>query len=317
MKKKTNALLLILFFFLCLSGCGSKEQTEDIYIMYTNDVASEFNGEVGIANVKGYKDYLRSENNYVALVDAGDYFDGKLSTIKGGEYIVEVMNAVGYDVVTLGNQEFSIGLDALAKNIDNSDFDYVSCNLKYTGSGNNPLAKVKPYVIKKFGPTKVAFIGVTTPETNTPGKLAYDAISENGELIYDFYDGNDGQDFYDQVQKTVNKVRKKVDYVVVLSHLGSNSVRDGFSSYDLIENTNGIDVVIDGHSHTVIHGEAVNNKDGEEVVLTSTGEELENFGVLQMHPGHTYTTVLYPSTYETDLELQERIDEIYEEAGIN
>ena len=304
---------MILIIVLALSGCDLFEQKEDIVILYTNDVASNMvEGEVGYDGVKAYKNQMESEYNYVSLVDAGDFFDGKVSARSGGKDIVRLMNAVGYDVVALGNQEFSIGLENLANNIDDSSFDYVSCNLKYIGSGQNPLNKVKPYVIKKYGWTKVAFIGVTTPETNIPGKLSYDAIVEDGELIYDFYDGDDGPAFYEQVQKTIDKVRKRVDYVVVLSHLGSNSVREGFSSYDLIENTNGIDVVIDGHSHTIISGEAVFNKDGETVVLTSTGEKLQNLGVLNMHPDHTFTTVLYPAIYEKDPAVTQIIAEITE-----
>ena len=107
------------------------------------------------------------------------------------------------------------------------------------------------------------------------------------------------------------KLGKKVDYVIVLSHLGSNSVTEGFSSYDLISNTEGIDVVIDGHSHTVISGEAVTNKNGEVVVLTSTGKCLENLGVLILHPDHSYTTTLYPQIYDKDPEVTQLIDELY------
>ena len=309
MKKKISLIICLILVCIFVTSC-SREQTEDIVILYTNDVASNMvEGEVGYDGVKAYKNQMEEEYNYVSLVDAGDFFDGGISSKSSGVSIVKIMNAVGYDVVCLGNQEFSIGLDNLAKNIDGSSFDYVSCNIKYIGSGKNSLKKVKPYVIKKFGPTKIAFIGVTTPETTVPGKLAYEAIIQNGELIYYFYDGDDGPEFYQQVQNTVDKVKKKVDYVIVLAHLGSNGVREGFSSYDLIENTNGIDVVIDGHSHTVISGEGVYNKDGEMVVLTSTGERLENLGVLNIHPDHTFTTVLYPEVYEKDPAVTQLIDE--------
>ena len=309
---KIYRIVLLVLLVLSISGCDLFEQKEDIIIMYTNDVASALNGDVGYAGVKGYKNYLESENNYVSLVDAGDYFDGDVSQASKGKYIVDIMNAVGYDVVALGNQEFSGGLDALSENIANSNFKYVSCNLNYVGSGKNVLSNVKPYVIKRYGWTKVAFIGVTTPETLTEGKPSYEAVlDENGNLLYDFYGDNDGLDLYEQVQKTVDKVRNRVDYVIVLAHLGSNSVTEGFSSYDLIDNTSGIDVVIDGHSHTVISGEGVYNKDGEMVVLTSTGKELENLGVLTMHPDHSFTTVLYPSVYEKDNNVQAMIDQIY------
>ena len=146
-KKKIIVILLSLF---CLSAC-QKKQSEEIYILYTNDVASEVYGNIGYAGVKGYKDYLKSEHQYVSLVDAGDYFDGDFSRASLGSSIVEIMNAVGYDVAVLGNQEFSIGLQSLAENIAKSNFDYVSCNLKYLGSGQNPLKNVKPYVIKNMG----------------------------------------------------------------------------------------------------------------------------------------------------------------------
>lgn len=308
---KLIKIVLLLAMIMSLCSCDMFEQKEDIIILYTNDVAGTLvEGEVGYDGVAGYKKYLLTENNYVSLVDAGDYFDGKVGARSGGKDVVRLMNATGYDVVAVGNQEFSIGLDNLAEAIKESDFDYVSCNIKYTGSGKDPLNAIKPYVIKRYGWTKVAFIGVTTPETAIEGKKSYEAIVQDGNLIYDFYGGNDGYDLYDQVQATVDKVRKKVDYVIVLAHLGSNSVTEGFSSYDLISYTDGIDVVIDAHSHTVIWGEAVENMDGDNVVLTSTGEKLQYLGVLKLHPDHTYTTTLYPTIDEKDPAVTEIIEEI-------
>ncbi len=303
-------ILSILAAVLLLCSC-SHEQQEDIYILYTNDVASAMNNGVSYAGVKAYKDQLLAEHPYVALVDAGDYFDGDVGVLSGGSDIVTVMNAVGYDVAAIGNQEFSIGLDALKEDIDQSQFDYVSCNLRYLGSGKDPLKAVKPYVIKRFGAVRVAFIGVTTPETLTPDKPSYDAIVVDGTPIYSLYEHDEGRELYEQVQKTVNKVRNKAEYVIVLSHLGSNSVTEGFSSYDLIANTTGIDVVIDAHSHTEISGEAVPNKDGSGVVLTSTGEKLKNLGELILHIDHTYTTTLYPSVYGRDDYVQAVVDGIY------
>ena len=220
------------------------------------------------------------------------------------------MNAVGYDVAVIGNQEFSIGLDALKDNIRHSDFQYVSCNMRYTGRGWNPLSKVKPYVIKNFGGTKVAFVGVTTPETLIPNKPAYEAITENGVPVFDFYGENEGLDLYEQIQKTVDKARKRADYVILIAHLGTFGVTDGWSSYEVIGHTNGIDVVIDGHSHAIISGEPVLNKDGDLVALTSTGEKLQNVGILQIHPDHTFTTVLYPSASEKDESVESLIQSI-------
>ena len=306
-----NRFFYFLIFLLCVSLSSCKhEQPEDIYILYTNDVAGAVYGGVGYAGVKGYKDQLKNEHQYVSLVDAGDFFDGSFSERDKGKAVVQIMNMVGYDVVAVGNQEFSIGLVALAENIAESAFDYVSCNLKYIGKESDPLMKVKPYVIKKYGWTKVAFIGVTTPETMTEGKPSYEAIRQDDQFLCRFYEENDGSDLYEQVQRTSDKVRNKVDYVIIVSHLGSNSVTEGFSSYDLIDHTSGIDVVIDGHSHTVISGEGVYDADGNNVVLTSTGKELENLGVLTIHPDHTFNTVLYPSVYEKDSGIDELISSL-------
>ena len=308
--KKVFVLITVLLLTL-LSGCNM-EQTEDIIIVYTNDVGGEVNGgEIGYAGVKWYVDQLKSENKYVSLVDSGDFLEGDIAINSKGKDIIDIMNATGYDVVAAGNQDFSLGVDALASCVSQADFPILCCNMEYLGSGNNPLGEIKPYVIKKYGWTKVAFIGVITPETILKsGKPSYDAVTENGEPLFYFYEDEGGQALYDQVQKTVDKVRKKVDYVVVLAHLGSNSTIEGFNSYDLITNTNGIDAVLDGHSHTVISGEPVNNKDGEMVVLTSTGEKLQNIGVMYMHPEHNFTTVLYPSVDNKDGTVQAIIDGI-------
>ena len=300
---------------LALSGC-KHEQTDTIYIVYTNDVTSELKGNIGYAGVKYFKDQVLAEHQYVTLVDAGDFYDGTIAAGGGSVYITNIMNSVGYEIVALGNQEFSIGLDALKSNIDNADFTFLSCNLKYLGSGSDPLEKVKPYVIKKYGYTKIAFIGVTTPETNTPGKPSYNAILQDGELLYSFYDGEDAQDFYRQIQKTVDSVRKKVDYVIVLAHLGSNNVRQGYSSIEMIANTTGIDVVIDGHSHTPNTGEAIANKDGSMVVLTSTGQKIESVGMLEIYPDHTYFSALYYGVQGTDVSIEAACDSVYEEFGI-
>lgn len=302
--------LLSLFVIASMTGCNF-EQTEDIYIVYTNDVGGEVNGAIGYAGVKGYTDALKAENKYVSLVDSGDFLEGDLAYYSDGKTIIEIMNAVGYDVVAPGNQDFSLGISALSNAVSESKFPFVSCNIEYVGKGKNPLKNIKPYVIKRYGWTKIAFIGVITPETILKeGKNAYEAVMKDGEPLFYFYEDNEGEALYEQVQKTVDKVRKNVDYVIVLAHLGSNSTLEGFNSYDLINHTNGIDVVIDGHSHTVISGEAVNNKDGEMVVLTSTGEKLQNIGVLGIHPDHTYTTVLYPIIYDVDYGVQELIDSL-------
>jgi len=312
--KNMKKILLLVLLLLSLCGCRH-EQTEDIWIVYTNDVASTIDGDIGYAGLKGFRDHCLTENPYVALVDAGDFFDGDLALNCSGGCIMKLMEAVGYDAVAIGNQEFAIGLDALSRNMQYSDFPFLSCNIKYLGEGEDPLSYRQPYVIKQYGYTKVAFIGVTTPETITPGKRTYSILTKDGEPIYDFYGANEGQDLYEQVQKTVDSLRKKADYVVVLAHLGMNSVAKGYSSYELIANTTGIDVVIDAHSHTENAGEAVANKDGTNVILTSTGQKFAYIGLMKIHPDHTYTTAIYSSTNYYDDGIREMAKQIREEYG--
>lgn len=309
MKKTISSIFLLILMFASLTGC-KHEQTEDIYIIYTNDVASVLDGDIGYAGVKGFKNEIEREHQYVALVDAGDFFDGEISKNSKGRSIVDVMNAVGYDAAVVGNQEFSIGLEALSENIGQSDFAYLSCNIRYTGNKKNVLDNVKPYIIKNYGGTKIAFIGVTTPETLIPGKPAYDAILEDGTPAYDFYGADEGLELYEQVQKTVNKVRRKADYVVLLAHLGSFGTMEGYSSYEVIGHTEGIDIVIDGHAHATISGEAVINKNGDEVLLTSTGEKLQNVGIMQIHPDRSITSILYPAAYEKDEAVEALVQSI-------
>ena len=292
-----------------LCAC-SNEQREDIFILYTNDTASELHGDISFSNIKGYKDRLVNEGKGVFLVDAGDFLDGSISYRSKGLDIVKIMNLVDYDAAALGNQEFSIGVDALKECIEASDFDYLSCNMRFTGLSEEPLKAVKPYVIKKVKGISVAFIGVTTPDILIPGKPSYEALIENGELIYDFYEGNKGYDLYERVQSFIDEASKKADYVIVLAHLGSNSTREGFSSYDLIANTSGIDALIDAHSHTLVEGETVLDKDGNEVLLTSTGEKLSRLGVMKLSIDHSCSSMLLSSIDETDSEVDQLIESL-------
>lgn len=311
MFKKFYLLIIIGILPLFLSACSVFEQKEDIVIAYTNDVAGEVNGPIGYAGVRGFLDRIRNEEKYVFLTDSGDFLEGDLAQSGDGLSITKIMNGCGYGAVCLGNQEFSQGLSSLSANMKEADFPYLSCNIRYLGEGSDPLKGIKPYKIKWFGFTRVAFIGVTTPETILKeGKPSYEALVKDGVPQYSFYEGEDGKLLYEQIQKTVDKVRNRADYVVLLSHLGSNSTLDGYSSYDVIANTTGIDVVIDGHSHTVISGEAVANRDGEMVVLTSTGEKLQNIGLLRMHPDHSFTTTLYPTVEERNADVQVLIDQL-------
>lgn len=271
------ALVLVLS---CLAGCGAKKQQEDIVILYTNDVHCAVDADIGYAGLAAYKDWVKEKTPYVALVDCGDALQGDaIGTVSQGEYLVDIMNQVGYDFAVLGNHEFDYGMEQLSTLLEKAEAQYLGCNIRYTGEGNSVVSSLKPYEIISYGDTDVAFVGVSTPESIVKSTPAY-FMDESGEFVYDFYGGS-GEELYAQVQETVDECRKEgADYVVALAHLGDDEASAPFRSTDLIAGTSGIDAVLDGHSHSVLPCDVVENKDGDKVLLSSTGTGLANIGQL-------------------------------------
>ena len=145
---------------------------------------------------------------------------------------------------------------------------------------------MKPYTIIEKAGKKIAFVGIDTPEAFTKSTPKYFQDGE-GNFIYSFCEGNDGQDLYNKVQETVDAARAEgADYVIALAHLGVDYQSAPWTASEVIVNTTGIDVVLDGHSHTdfkLAYGQdfvAVKNKEGNEVIHTSTGTKLANVGIL-------------------------------------
>ena len=264
------------------------EETEEpvepkgVVVLYANDVHCGVDDKIGYAGVAAYKKAYEKAGYEVLRVDCGDAVQGAtIGTLSQGGYIVEIMNELGYVASTVGNHEFDYGMDRFFELTDLADYDYVSANF-VDKDGNRVL---DAYTVVEAAGHKIAFVGVSTPETFTSSSPAY-FQDENGNFIYGFCEGNDGADFYAAVQTAVDDARNAgADLVVVLSHLGTNAESAPYTSSDLIVNTNGIDVVLDGHSHSVWEGERVKNKDGEEVILSSTGTKLANLGSLTIVDG--------------------------------
>ncbi|MGN0628129.1 MAG: bifunctional metallophosphatase/5'-nucleotidase [Oscillospiraceae bacterium] len=264
------------------------EETEEpvepkgVVVLYANDVHCGVDDKIGYAGVAAYKKAYEKAGYEVLLVDCGDAVQGAtIGTLSQGGYIVEIMNELGYVASAVGNHEFDYGMDRFFELNDLADYDYVSANF-IDKDGNRVL---DAYTVVEAAGHKIAFVGVSTPETFTSSSPAY-FQDENGNFIYGFCEGNDGADFYAAVQTAVDDARNDgADLVVVLSHLGTNAESAPYTSSDLIVNTNGIDVVLDGHSHSVWEGEHVKNKDGEEVILSSTGTKLANLGSLTIVDG--------------------------------
>lgn len=308
--KKIISLFAILLICVSLTGCGLVK--DDIYILVTGDVHGNLTNVMNYANLKAYEKELKKETEYVALVDAGDYSEGSnWANNSKGSAIIDLMNDTGYDVATLGNHEFDFDLEQLKENIDNSKFDVVCANVEYTGDGSNPFENVKPYVIKNYGGTKIAFIGVTSVNAMLEKDVDREHISENGQIVVDMYgDPNnpedDGTELCNHIQDVVNEVRDKVDYVIVISHLGTNKGQL-LNSLGLIRYTNGIDLVIDGHAHNSIN-ELKSNKDEEMVPIISTGTEFIEVGLIKINLDGTIETSYIDSMNVIDTSLQEKID---------
>lgn len=296
-------------FLLCSCGDGKQGQ-KDIIILYTNDVHCAVDENTGYAGLAAYKRRMQEKTPYVTLVDCGDAIQGAaIGLVSKGEYPLQLMNRTGYDLAVPGNHEFDYGMDRLSEVIEASEAQYLGCNIRYTGEGENALAAVKPYQIKSYGDTDIAFIGVCTPENITSSTPVY-FMDETGEFVYDFYGGNDAADFYRQVQETIDECRSKgADYVIVLAHLGIDDDSAPFRSLDLIEHTSGVDAVLDGHSHSVIPCQFAKDQSGKEVPLSSTGTELAYIGQLTITTGGTIATglIAYP---EKDEETAAYIGEI-------
>lgn len=296
MKKILNILLTFLL-LLTFTAC-SKQETEEVKepvngsatILYTNDIHGYINNKIkdgdnevdGISygNVKALKDELITEGKNVLLVDAGDHAQGTIySAMNNGEDMIKIMNATGYDLATLGNHEFDYGQQQVFKLMDLADFDYVSCNFYNVDDNSLVLA---PYKVLEAGDLKIAFIGITTPETMTKSTPTY-FQDANGNYIYGIYSGSDGQELYNAVQNAIDEAKKEADVIIALGHLGVDESSSPYTSKEVIENTSGLNAFIDGHSHTKIDGDTIKDKDGNDVTLTQTKSYLSYIGQMEVN----------------------------------
>lgn len=261
---------------------------KDLVILFTSDVHSGVDQGFGYVGLKGIKDQL-AKNNYVLLVDNGDSIQGEaLGAITRGEADIDLMNAVGYDVAALGNHEFDYGMDRLFELVEKAEFPYVSANFTH----NDELV-FKPYEIKEFDGVKIAFVGISTPMTFTTSTPTY-FMDENGNYIYGFCEDTTGEKLYAAVQAAVDSARDEgAQYVIALAHLGIEEAASPWMSSEVIANTTGIDVLLDGHSHSILEQEKVLNKEGKEVLQSACGTKLETIGFCKITTEGEISTGLY------------------------
>ena len=247
--------------------------TQDVVILYTSDVHCGVDQGFGYVGLQQIRDQLEAAGNYTLLVDDGDSIQGEpLGTMTTGQADIELMNALKYDIAIPGNHEFDYGMDRFLELTEMADFPYISCNFNKEGE---PV--FDPYVIKEFDGVKIAFVGVTTPKTLTSSTPKY-FTDEDGNFIYGFCQDDTGEGVYNAVQSAVDAARAEgADYVFVMGHMGNEAECEPWTYVDVIRNTNGIDVFLDGHSHDTDQI-VMQNKDGEDVIRTACGTKLQCIG---------------------------------------
>ncbi len=242
------------------------KQTE-IILVHTNDVHGRVNdnswsGTMGMATIKNIIDEIDSQYDNTMLIDAGDMFHGTtFATLEEGESVLNVMNYVGYDLMVPGNHDFDYGSNRLLELEALADFPIISANIQYKEDGSNFL---NPYIIQDFDGVKVGFFGLTSPET------LYKTHPDNVSTL-NFLDP------IDQAELMVEELGPQVDVLVLVAHIGLDASTE-ITTADIAEEVDGIDVIIDGHSHTTLeHGLTVND-----TLIVSTGEYMKNLGILSI-----------------------------------
>ena len=253
-------------------------KSEDIVILYTNDVHTYIDGPLSYDVVAAIKQELAQQYAHVLLVDAGDHIQGTAyGSMDEGRTITELMNAAGYDVATLGNHEFDYGMFGCMRTIDKAQFSYVSCNFYNEADGVRGENVLPGFVTFPCGDEVIAFVGITTPESFEPAYF----LDENGNCIYNIAGGADGSALYADVQQAIDDAQAAgATTVIALGHVGNDFVVQSWASGDIIANTTGLDAFIDGHSHVTMEGNPVSDKDGNDVLLTQTGEYFDRIGMM-------------------------------------
>lgn len=289
--RKILAMLLCLMMLLC--GVATAEEatpalTKDVVVLFTSDIHCGIDQGWGLTGVAAIRDGL-SAKNHVLLVDNGDAVQGEtIGTLTNGSAVIELMNTAGYDIATIGNHEFDYGMENFLELAKKANFPYISANFNYKGE-----LVFDPYIIKEFDGVKIAFVGVTTPNTLT-SSTPVDFQDENGEYVYGFCQDTTGEKLYAAVQSAVDAARAEgATYVVVMGHMGNEASCEPWMSIDVIENTTGIDAFLDGHAHETNACNEVKNKEGKGVLRVACGTKLSSVGYLRIATDGKLATGLY------------------------
>lgn len=280
-------IVLILIFFAPKSPPNTTPSThKGIVILHTNDIHCGVNATdttMGYADLAAYRARLKKEGYTTVLVDNGDAIQGEIiGTLSNGSYIIDIMNALQYDLAVPGNHEFDFTMENFLEITKKAQFPYICANFVDLATSAPVL---DTHHILEVDGIKLGFVGITTPETLTKSTPAF-FKNDQDEYIYGFCSGNNGQELYATVQNAVDAAKAAgAQMVIAIGHLGIDTQSQPWTSREVIANTTGIDAFIDGHSHVLIDGEKVTNKNGEIVFLSSAQTKLSHIGAITITDG--------------------------------
>ena len=314
MKKALSLILtvcLLASLFVGFGGTASAEtapEERDLIILFTSDVHCGIDQGWGYAGLYAVKENL-SKNYNVLLVDDGDSIQGEpIGTMTKGEAIIDIMNVMGYDVAIPGNHEFDYGVDRFLELERKANFPYISCNFNKEGE-----LLFEPWLMKEIGGMKIAFVGVTTPDTLRSSTPKY-FMDENGNFIYGFMQDADGTAIYNAVQQSVDAARAEgADYVIVMGHMGNETECAPWMYSDVISHCSGIDAFLDGHSHDT-DKVVMKDKDGKDVLRAACGTKLAEIGVLHITRDGEIDSELYTWDSSASLPVLLGIENLASEA---
>lgn len=260
--------LVMVLGIVILPNSAKAEGATEIKIVHTNDVHGNAEGneddKVGYAKLKTFIDDVKAENPNTLVLDAGDVLHGTtFATISRGKSMLDLMADIGYDAMVPGNHDFNYGIERLLELAKDSKLEVLAANVVKEADDSNPLT---PYIIKEVGGVKVGIFGLATPETKTKSNPL----------------NTDGYKFVDSVEvakEMVTKLKAEgAEVIVALSHLGLDQESTERSEI-VAEKVEGIDIIIDGHSHTKLdEGKLV-----KDTLIAQTGEHLKNIGVVTLN----------------------------------
>ena len=284
------------------------KEEDGVAILYTNDIHTYIDNPLSYDVIASLKNQLEENYETVILVDAGDHIQGTAyGSMDKGKTIIDLMNAADYDLATLGNHEFDYGMEGCLAIREWAEYPYVSSNFYHEKDGVKGENVLDSYKIFEAGEEKIAFVGITTPESFTKSTPAY-FQDETGNYIYGISGGEDGGDLQSDLQVAIDEAKKEgATKVIALGHLGDDPSSLPWTSEETIAGVSGLDAFIDGHSHSTVEGTIVKDKDGNEVLLTQTGYYFGAIGLMTIDRTGTIKTEL--------LEAEEILEPVLNDAG--